>query len=273
MQQVILKSNKDLALKYLPNDLYDYILNEACGYFECHNGQIIITFDLYNESDSAPDEKISIYYTRDVTVFLCGTEESLSRISALTSGERSSLYAFFSALLRAEPMRLQKLECKINAIEERLIRYSDSECMPEILDLKYEIFDLKAYYTQLISIFEECNENENGVFDEESAKSFGNLQSRGEKLLNSTLELRDYLSQARDACQSQIEIEQNKLMKIFTVITALFLPLNLLVGWYGMNFTHMPELAYPGAYTIFTVVCVVIALTLILFFRKRKWFK
>lgn len=272
MQKVILKSDKALAEKYMPSDVYEYIVGEECGYYECHAGYVIITFELYDENKDTPDEKISVYHAKDKTVYLCANGESVLRINSLASTERATLYTVFSALTRTEPLRLQALECKINAIEERLIRYSDSECMPEILDLKYELFDLKAYYSQLISIFEECNENENGVFDTETAKSFGNLQSRCEKLLNFTLELRDYLSQARDACQSQIEIEQNRLMRIFTAITAVFLPLNLLVGWYGMNFKSMPELSYPSGYKIFTAVCVFIAVTLILFFKKRKWF-
>ena len=62
--------------------------------------------------------------------------------------------------------------------------------------------------------------------------------------MHSVLNLRDYLSQVREAYQSQIDINLNNVMKIFTVITAIFLPLSLIAGWYGMNF-NMPEYQSP----------------------------
>lgn len=76
----------------------------------------------------------------------------------------------------------------------------------------------------------------------------------------------------REACQAQIDLEQNRLMRAFTVITALFLPLSLIAGWYGMNFTHMPELdwryGYPAVIVLSALVCVI----LLVWFRRRRWF-
>ena len=75
----------------------------------------------------------------------------------------------------------------------------------------------------------------------------------------------------REAYQSQIDIEQNELMKLFTVVTVIFQPLTLLVGWYGMNFSGMPELAWKYGYPVFIIVSAVIVLILILYFKKKKW--
>ena len=61
-------------------------------------------------------------------------------------------------------------------------------------------------------------------------------------------------------------------MRVFTVITAVFLPLTLLVGWYGMNFSHMPELDSPFAYPAFAAICGIIVIVLIIIFKRRKWF-
>ncbi|MPN50396.1 Cobalt/magnesium transport protein CorA [bioreactor metagenome] len=60
-------------------------------------------------------------------------------------------------------------------------------------------------------------------------------------------------------------------MKIFTVITAIFLPLTLLVGWYGMNF-HMPELQWAYGYPAVIVVSIALMVALILLFKKKDWF-
>lgn len=55
------------------------------------------------------------------------------------------------------------------------------------------------------------------------------------------------MAQLREAYQSQLAIQQNDLMRVFTIVTVLFLPLTLITGWFGMNFVNMPELQSGGA--------------------------
>ena len=72
------------------------------------------------------------------------------------------------------------------------------------------------------------------------------------------LNLRDYVTQVREAYQAQIDINLNKVMKIFTVITSIFLPLTLIVGWYGMNL-KMPEYSWVYGYPFVIGLIVVTA--------------
>ena len=60
-------------------------------------------------------------------------------------------------------------------------------------------------------------------------------------------------------------------MKLFTVVTVIFLPLTLIVGWYGMNFKFMPELYSPFGYPAVILVSVAIVVWLIWYFKKKKW--
>lgn len=60
-------------------------------------------------------------------------------------------------------------------------------------------------------------------------------------------------------------------MKTFTLITAVFLPLTLIVGWFGMNFRHMPELEWRYAYPLLIVICIMLVLIILFYFKKRKW--
>lgn len=84
--------------------------------------------------------------------------------------------------------------------------------------------------------------------------------------------LRESAEQAREAYQAQIDIEQNNVMKIFTVLTAIFLPLTLLVGWYGMNFQYMPELGWKYGYVYVIGLSVVTCVICFVLFKKKKWF-
>ena len=62
-------------------------------------------------------------------------------------------------------------------------------------------------------------------------------------------------------------------MKILTVISAIFLPLSLIAGIYGMNFIDMPELKNPVAYPVTLLLMVGIAFGMLAFFYRRGWFK
>ena len=130
---------------------------------------------------------------------------------------------------------------------------------------------LKRYYEQLNFIFDEMTVNDNQLFSKDGVRRLMTLRNRTDRYLSAVKNLQEMVSQLREAYQSQLSIEQNDLMKIFTVVTVIFLPLSLLAGWYGMNFSYMPELGWKYGYPVIILVSVVIAVTLIWKFKKKKW--
>ena len=144
-------------------------------------------------------------------------------------------------------------------------------CVPEIVRFRRELLRLKKYYEQLQSIFEELTENDNGLFSEDSLRWFEVLSNRVDRLLKSTINLRDYVTQVREAYQAQLDIQANNIMKVFTVVTSVFLPLSLITGWYGMNFVNMPELTWQGGYPTIIGVCVAVVAGLLIMFKRKKW--
>ena len=72
--------------------------------------------------------------------------------------------------------------------------------------------------------------------------------------------------------QAEIDIRQNRIMKAFTIVTTIFLPLTLVAGWYGMNFAHMPELTWRYGYpAIIAVSAVIVLLSLWVMKKKTFW--
>ncbi len=63
----------------------------------------------------------------------------------------------------------------------------------------------------------------------------------------------------------------NEIMKVLTIIGTIFIPLTFLAGVYGMNFRHLPELEWAWAYPAFWGVCVVTAVGMVAWFRRRHW--
>ena len=70
---------------------------------------------------------------------------------------------------------------------------------------------------------------------------------------------------------TQLEVRQNHIMTILTVVTAIFMPLTLIAGWYGMNFRYMPELEAPYGYLIVIVISAIIAAGSLIYFKVKKW--
>ena len=76
--------------------------------------------------------------------------------------------------------------------------------------------------------------------------------------------------QVRDLYQAQLDIKQNRIMTVLTVVTTIFMPLTLIAGWYGMNFRYMPELESRWGYPIVIAVSLLIAIVSLIFFKKKK---
>lgn len=60
-------------------------------------------------------------------------------------------------------------------------------------------------------------------------------------------------------------------MKLFTMVTIIFQPLTLIVGWYGMNFKYMPELGWKFGYLYVIVLSIVVVGVILYWFKKRKF--
>ncbi|MGH6626536.1 MAG: magnesium/cobalt transporter CorA [Burkholderiaceae bacterium] len=94
-----------------------------------------------------------------------------------------------------------------------------------------------------------------------------------ESLDNHTAFLFDKINFLMDATVGFININQNKIIKIFSVASVALLPPTLIASIYGMNFQHMPELAQKWGYPYAVVLMVASALVPMWYFRKRGWLK
>ncbi|EGK01368.1 MAG: magnesium/cobalt transporter CorA [Prevotella sp.] len=81
----------------------------------------------------------------------------------------------------------------------------------------------------------------------------------------------DRLDYLQDTFLGFVNIEQNKIIKMFTVISVIFMPPTLIASIYGMNFGDMPELSWEFGYA-FSIGLMIFAVAVILiYFKKKKW--
>lgn len=174
-------------------------------------------------------------------------------------------------LLREDSVFLERFEQLINTLEDEVLENSRQNFTKDIMFLRKQLTVLSRYYEQLLDIFDEIELNENGLLAPRSLRQLKIIDGKIGRLYSNVQHLRDYVTQVREAYQSEVDIRLNRTMKLLTVLTAIFLPLSLVAGWYGMNF-DMPEYRSPFGYPILILVSVLLVAGTVAAFRKNKWF-
>ena len=115
------------------------------------------------------------------------------------------------------------------------------------------------------------SENTFNYFNKKQLQLFSSLSNRIMLLKNEADQLWDYILQVREIYQEQMDVRLNEIMKFFTMVTTLFLPLSLIAAWYGMNFENMPELTGKYSYYILIGFMIIIVIILCIWFKKKKY--
>lgn len=110
-----------------------------------------------------------------------------------------------------------------------------------------------------------------GRFAPEQAARLKTLNRDIASLLEASNALTNEVQFLLDATLGFINIEQNNIIKIFSIAAVIFLPPTLVGTIYGMNFQHMPELAEQWGYPFALVLMFVSAILPIWYFRRRRW--
>ncbi|AQS04540.1 CorA family divalent cation transporter [Clostridium beijerinckii] len=257
--------------------LYD-CMNGRTSKFESYEGldyislKIPIINNLLKQS-----KKVSMFLQKNVLVFISDGNDILEEvISKSKTGEIKGLnlskllYAFFDKLTFEDTYHIEELEYDIAALEEGLMTSKNDNYLKKIIMLRKKLLKLKRYYERLLNIAESIEENDNGLIDKKIIRYFRMFTNRINRLYQNVNNLRDYVTQVREAYQAQVDINQNQLMRLFTVVTTIFLPLTLIVGWYGMNF-NMPEYGWSYGYPFVISISVSVVVLCGVWFKKNKW--
>lgn len=159
---------------------------------------------------------------------------------------------------------ITKLSSEINATD-----HVDEEVLIQIKDLQEKVTIIRQNIMdkqRVISNFLKCD-----FFPDE-------LQTRLTMIIKDINSLFDYtrfgfdrLDYLQDTFLGLVNIEQNKIIKIFTVVNIIFLPPTLIASMYGMNFDFMPELHWKLGYLWALGLMVLFTLFVLLIFRLKKW--
>jgi magnesium transporter len=165
---------------------------------------------------------------------------------------------------------LDNLGARIEEFEDRAIDERDETFIPDLQKIKQNLLKIRRAVWPLrenISLLLRLDT----IISEDIKPFFKDLHDNVVQTAETVETYRELMSGMMEVNLSSISNRMNKIMKVLTIISTIFIPLTFIVGVYGMNFSNMPELTYPYAYPITWGVMILIAGGMLFFFRRRRW--
>jgi magnesium transporter len=166
---------------------------------------------------------------------------------------------------------LEKLGEKIEFLEEEVVTRPRPETLQTIHHLKREMIFLRKGVWPLREVISGLERGESSLIKESTRIYLRDVYDHTIQTIDTIETYRDMVSGMLDIYLSSISNRLNAVMKVLTIIATIFMPLTFLAGIYGMNFKYMPELEWRLGYPVIWVIMVGIGVSMLLYFRKKKW--
>jgi magnesium transporter len=163
------------------------------------------------------------------------------------------------------------IEDGLISIEEDILNQSRMESLDEIHQWKKHVAWLRWMFRPYRDLKSWLVYEASDWFSESVKPYLSDVSDHAVRVLD-TLDL--YRETVEDLLTIHMTVLSNRLnsvMKVLTVISTIFIPLTFLAGVYGMNFKYMPELNWHWGYPIVIGAMVLIALSMLVFFIRKKW--
>ncbi|GGH10034.1 magnesium/cobalt transporter CorA [Paenibacillus segetis] len=165
------------------------------------------------------------------------------------------------------------IEDELDELEKRGARESVELLMNQVFDLRGRLLKLRRTIVPMRDMMYRILNSQHIQGEKEHRVHFSDIYDHLLKLSEMIESDREMTADLRDSYISLNSNRMNGIMKTLTVITTVFMPLTLIAGIYGMNFINMPELDWKYGYFIVLIVMLGLSIWMILWFKKRGWFK
>lgn len=238
--------------------------NGIYGSFQMHNGRRVkplwIAFFINNG-------RFILTVIKDETNMLAEVKEKIKTVDL-----QEGVAVIFDGILTTGQHVVEEMENYLINMEREIVAGNiERNRNQAIFECKRTLTLWKNDYVQLLNIAEGIN-GMGQALSEECACYFRVYENKVRRVSEQIQFLYEEVIHVREALDAAIAYEQNRIMKVFTTVTTVFMPLTLVAGWYGMNFNSMPELTWRYGYLFVGALSVAVVIICIIFFKKKKLF-
>jgi magnesium transporter len=180
-------------------------------------------------------------------------------------------YALMDAVVDCYFTAIEKIGDKIEIIEEEIIGDSDKKSILELYRLKREMIYLRKQVWPMRDLINNMIRSETTLINASSDIYLRDLSDHVTRIIDTVETYRDLLSGIMDIYLSTNANKMNEVMKVLTIMSSIFIPVTFMVGVYGMNFEHMPELKTQNGYYVLWAIMLTTIIGLLVYFKRRKW--
>ena len=167
---------------------------------------------------------------------------------------------------------INDLEEQIENFEDHATQTKDNKFIEKVQKTKKYLMQIKRAILPLKDTLISISNNENFFKNKEIKPFLQDLNENLNQAITTIGHYREWLSNIIELNLSVLSHQMNKIMKVFTMISTIFIPLTFIAGIYGMNFEYMPELGYKLSYPIVLCVMGSIGIIMIIVFKVHRWF-
>lgn len=204
-----------------------------------------------------------------------GTDKLFQQTTANTAlfadGQGALAMRLCRSLIDRYMQILLELEPRLEDLERELLEHPSDTLLAELLRYKSELKKFRRVFVYHEQIFRELKSRAFPALGTDIGHQVIDVYEQQERAGSLTGLYYELASDMADGYISVASHHLNQIMKILTVVMAIFVPLSFLAGIYGMNFENMPELHSRSGYFILLSVMGVIAVLLLAIFRKKRW--
>ena len=180
-------------------------------------------------------------------------------------------YALIDAVVDHYFLILEKIGEKIEVLEEALLDTPEPDTIQMIHELKREMIYMRKQVWPIRELINSIIKGEFRLVQESHTIFFNDIYDHTIQVIDTIESYRDVLSGMLDLYLSTLSNRMNEVMKVLTIIATIFIPMTFVAGIYGMNFKFMPELEWRWGYFMVWGVIGLIALTMLVYFKRKKW--
>jgi magnesium transporter len=166
---------------------------------------------------------------------------------------------------------VQSIGDEVELVDDSLMVDPRHDFIRPIHHFKREVMTLRRAVWPMREIASQLTRRETPLLQEETLVFWRDLYDHTVQVIEMVEAAREMLASLHDSYLSSMSNRMNEVMKVLTIISTIFIPLSFIAGVYGMNFENMPELRWREGYRMVLLLMVVVGVTLVVFFRRRRW--
>ncbi len=167
---------------------------------------------------------------------------------------------------------LDEIADRTEAIEDRIFPRPDRELLAELFSLKRDLIAMRKALAPMREALGLLSRRENPFVDLEALPFMSLLYDQLIRLHELCETQRDILAGAQEIYLSALSNRMNEVMMTLTVVSTIMLPLTLIVGYYGMNFQHFPELTWKHGLLLLWLLMGGTVGGMLWYFKRKHWF-